>query len=146
MGTPRHFEDPMMDTSGHAAEIERLERAFWQSLVDGEPKVASAMLTGTALMVGPHGAMSFDPPAYEKMAADPKSRVLDYRFSDFDVLFPREDVAIATYKAWQQFTRKGETIEQDVVDSSTWVRLDGAWKCASHTESLVPATPPAPAH
>jgi len=60
-------------------------------------------LTGTALMVGPHGAMLFDP-----------------------------------YKAWQKFTRNGETIEQDVVDSSTWVRLDGGWKCAAHTETLVP--------
>ena len=134
-----------MNTTSHAAEIERLERAFWQSLVDGEPQVASAMLTGTALMVGPHGAMSFDPPTYEKMAADPDSRVLDYRFSDFEVLFPRDDVAIATYKAWQKFTRKGEAIEQDVVDSSTWVRLDGGWKCAAHTESMAAATPPAPA-
>lgn len=134
-----------MNTTGPAAEIERLERAFWQSLVDGEPKVASAMLTGTALMVGPHGPMAFDPPTYEKMAADPDSRVLDYRFSDFGVLFPREDVAIATYKAWQKFTRKGEAIEQDVVDSSTWVRLDGGWKCAAHTESMAATTPPAPA-
>lgn len=135
-----------MNTTGQAAEIERLERAFWQSLVDGEPEAASAMLTGTALMVGPHGAMSFDPATYEKMAADPASRVLDYRFSDFGVLFPRDDVAIATYKAWQKFTRKDGIIEQDVVDSSTWVRLDGSWKCAAHTESLVPAaTPPAPA-
>lgn len=140
------IEDPMMNTTGHAAEIERLERAFWQSLVEGEPKVASAMLTATALMVSPHGAMSFDPRTYEKMAANPDSRVLDYRFSDFDVLFPRDDVAIATYKAWQKFTHEGETIEQDVVDSSTWVRLDGEWKCAAHTESVAPVSPPAPEH
>jgi hypothetical protein len=26
-------------------------------------------------------------------------------------------------------------MEMDVVDSSTWVRIDGAWKCAAHTES-----------
>lgn len=118
-------------------EIERLERAFWQSLEDGEPKVASAMLTDTALMVSSHGAMSFDPPTYEKMATDPQSRVLGWRFTDFDVLFPRDDVAIATYRAWQKFTHKGETVEQDVVDSSTWVRIDGQWKCAAHTESEV---------
>lgn len=122
-------------------EIERLERAFWQSLADGEPKVASAILTDTALMVSPHGAMSFDPPTYERMATDPQSRVLGYRLSDFEVLFPRDDVAIATYRAWQKFTRKDETVEQDVVDSSTWVKISGEWKCASHTESM--ANPPA---
>jgi hypothetical protein len=26
-------------------------------------------------------------------------------------------------------------MEMDAVDSSTWVKLDGAWKCAAHTES-----------
>lgn len=122
--------------NGPRDEIERLERAFWQALADGKPAVAAAMLTDTALVVGGHGAMSFDPPTYERMASNPQARVLDYRLSDFEVLFPREDVAIVAYKGWQKFTRGGETIEQDVVDSSTWVRLGGEWKCAAHTESV----------
>ncbi len=124
-----------MKTSARKAEIERLERAFWQSLVDGEPPVASAMLTDTALMASSHGAMSFDPATYEKMASNPKHRVLDFSFSDFEVLLPRDDVAIATYRARQKYQRDGEVIEEDVVDSSTWVLLDGEWKCAAHTES-----------
>lgn len=124
-----------MDKRAAKAEIERLERGFWQSLVDGEPKVASAMLTDTASMASSHGAFSFDPPTYEKMASDPKHRVLAFSFSDFDVLLPREDVAIATYRARQKYEREGEVVEEDVVDSSTWVRLDGEWKCAAHTES-----------
>ena len=124
-----------MDKSGPKAEIERLERGFWQSLVDGEPKVASAMLTDTASMASSHGAFSFDPATYEKMASDPKHRVLDFSFSDFEVLLPRDDVAIATYRARQKYEREGEVVEEDVVDSSTWVRADGSWKCVAHTES-----------
>ena len=38
----------------------------------------------------------------------------------------------------QKYEREGEVVEEDVVDSSTWVRLDGEWKCAAHTESVVP--------
>jgi hypothetical protein len=34
----------------------------------------------------------------------------------------------------------GREMEQDVCDSSTWVKLDGAWKCAAHTESEAKAT------
>ncbi len=124
-----------MKTSARKAEIERLERAFWQSLVDDQPEVASGMLTPTALMVSANGAMSFDPPTYEKMARNPKHSLLDFSFSDFDVLLPRDDVAIATYRARQKYQRDGEVIEEDVVDSSTWVLLDGEWKCAAHTES-----------
>jgi len=124
-----------MGTSGKRTEIESLERAFWQSLVDDQPEVASSLLTPTALMVGSHGAMSFDPPAYERMARDPKHSLLDYRFSDMDVLFPSDDVAIATYRAWQKYEKDGETVEENVFDSSTWLKVDGKWKCAAHTET-----------
>ncbi len=134
-----------METSGRRTEIESLERAFWQSLVDNQPEVASALLTPTALMVSAHGAMSFDPPTYEKMAGNPAHRVLDYRFSDMEVMSPRDDVAIATYRAWQRYEKDGETIEEDVVDSSTWVRMDGKWKCAAHTESKAVPREQAPA-
>jgi hypothetical protein len=124
-----------MATSAKRSEIESLERAFWQSLVDDQPEVASGMLTPTALMVSANGAMSFDPPTYEKMARNPKHSLLDYRFSDMDVLFPSDDVAIATYRAWQKYEKDGATIEEDVVDSSTWLRIDGKWRCAAHTET-----------
>ena len=129
MGTPSKSSD------AHRTEIESLERAFWQSLVDDQPEVASSLLTPTALMVSAHGAMSFDPPTYEKMARSPKHSLLDYRFSDMEVLSPSDDVAIATYRAWQQYERDGEVIEEDVVDSSTWLKVDGKWKCAAHTET-----------
>jgi len=133
-----------MDKTDRNAEIERLERAFWQSLVDGKPQVASAMLTDTASMASAHGAFSFDPPTYEKMASDPKHRVLDFSFSDFEVLFPRDDVGIATYRARQKYEREGEVVEEDVVDTSTWVLLDGEWKCAAHTESHTAPVNPQP--
>ena len=132
-----------METSGRRtdarhAEIESLERAFWQSMVDNDPKVATGMLTEPALMVSGHGAMRFDHAGYEKMANDPRHRLLDYALSDMDVMFPTDDIAIATYRAHQKMEMEGRTMEQDVVDSSTWIKVDGAWKCAAHTESMAP--------
>ena len=44
-------------------------------------------------------------------------------------------MAIATYKANQTMTMDGKELTQDVVDSSTWVRMGGSWKCVAHTES-----------
>ncbi len=117
------------------SEIERLERHFWQSLVDDDPRAATALLTDTALMASGHGAMSFDHAGYMKMATDPKHKLLAFEFKDMHVLFPRDDVAIATYRVHQRFTLDGKPVEMDAVDSSTWVKIDGAWKCAAHTES-----------
>jgi hypothetical protein len=117
-------------------EIEALERAFWQSMVDGKAAVATKMLTEPALMVSGHGKLRFDHATYEKMAADDRHRLVDYRFGDFDVVFPTDDVAVASYQVTQSMEREGQAMTQEAYDSSTWVRIDDAWKCVAHTESL----------
>ena len=109
MHTPRH-------------RIEQLERAFWQSMVDDDPKVATGMLADTALMVSGHGAMSFDHAGYTKMAKDPSHRLVQFKLSDMDVMFPSDDLAIATYKVQQQVERDGKPMQMQAVDSSTWVK------------------------
>ena len=131
------------NNAGAATEIERLERAFWQSLVDRDADAARGMLASEALMVSAHGSMRFDPAQYEKMLLDPQHGLLEYTLSDMDVLFASDDVAIATYRAHQKMRMDGREMDQDVVDSSTWVKVDGAWKCAAHTESDVSPRPPA---
>jgi hypothetical protein len=116
-------------------EIQGLELAFWQSMVDGKAKVATAMLTEPALMVSGHGLNKFDHAAYEKMAADDSYRLTDFEISDFDVVFPKEDVAVASYRVKQSMQAKGKSLTEEVFDSSTWVRMAGDWKCVAHTES-----------
>ena len=116
-------------------EIEQLEHAFWSSLVDRDVDAATALLAPQALMVSSRGAMQFDPSQYAKMLQHPKHGLLDYTLSDMAVLFPTEDIAIVTYRAKQAMQMDGKQFEQDVVDSSTWVKLDGKWKCAAHTEA-----------
>ena len=121
-------------------EIEQLENAFWKSLVERDAKAATAMLAPEALMVSSHGTLRFDPAQYARMLEDPAHGLLEYSLSDMDVLFPTDGVAIATYRARQAMQMDGRRMEQDVVDSSTWVKVDGAWKCAAHTESALSPT------
>jgi hypothetical protein len=77
------------------------------------------------------------------MLLDPKHGLLAYTLSDMDVLFPGDDVAIATYRAHQRMRMDGRESEQDVVDSSTWVRNGDGWKCVAHTESEATRKPAA---
>ena len=48
-----------------------------------------------------------------------------------DVVMP----GLNGYQATQTLTMDGKELTQDVVDSSTWVRMGGTWKCVAHTES-----------
>jgi len=130
-----------MNTTKLKSEIERLENAFWKSLVDGEPEVATRMLTEPALMVSGHGAMKFDHASYTRMANDDRHKLVDYEISGLDVVFPREDVAVATYHVDQEMQMDGKPLRNQVYDTSTWVKVDGAWRCVMHTESPVVKKP-----
>lgn len=119
-------------------DIERLEQAFWQSMVDNTPDVATGMLAERALMVSGHGAMAFDHAGYTRMQLDPAHKLIDFRLSDLEVLFPNDEVAIATYKVDQTVEHDGMRTNLQAVDSSTWLKSGSDWKCVAHTESLQP--------
>jgi hypothetical protein len=129
-----------MTASTRSRQIETLETAFWQSMLDGEAQVATRMLTEPALMVSEHGVLKFDHAAYEKMAKDDSHRLTDFAISDFDVVFPTQDVAVASYRVRQSMQAEDRSFTEDVFDSSTWVKMGEAWKCVAHTESR--AAPP----
>jgi len=124
-----------MSTSSQKSAIERLEKAFWKSIVDGQPKTATELLTEPALMISGHGVNKFDHADYTKMASSDRMKLLDYSISEMDVLFPTDEVAIATYRVAQTVEADGRKTQMDVYDSSTWIKVDDRWQCVMHTES-----------
>lgn len=126
-----------MNMTKQQREIEGLEKAFWNSMVAGKPEVATEMLTEPAVMVNENGATKFDHAAYAKMANDDQYKLVDYTISDMDVIFPRDDVAVATYQVDQRMEVQGKPLQMNVYDTSTWVKVDGNWRCVMHTESPV---------
>ena len=47
-----------------------------------------------------------------------------------------DDVAIVAYTVREELTVDGKPLTLEAADSSTWVRRDGRWVCALHTEAL----------
>ena len=114
-----------------------LENKFWQSLVDEDTDTALAMLDEPALMVSSHGAMKFDHAAYRQMAEKGSMVLKSYQLSNMDVVFPAEDTAILTYSVKQAMAPRGngQSVTQQMADTSTWVRKRGQWQCVMHTET-----------
>jgi hypothetical protein len=54
-----------------------------------------------------------------------------------EVRLIRDDVAIIAYKVHEDLTVDGRPVTLDAADSSLWVRRDGKWLCAMHTEAIV---------
>lgn len=129
-----------MPTARHTELID-LETRFWQSLVDEDTDTAMALLDEPALMVSSHGAMKFDRATYRRMAEEGDMIVKSFELSDMQVMFPDEGTAVLTYRVKQAIAPRGKTneIEQDMADSSVWVRKNGQWLCVMHTETPVEA-------
>ena len=75
-------------------EIVGLERRFWQSMVEKDVDTATAMIADECLVTGPHGAMKIDPDKYAEMTRDGKWTLDSFEFSDVNVVFPADDVAV----------------------------------------------------
>ena len=120
--------------------IIELEERFWKSMVDKETSVALELLNEPALMVSSKGAMKFDHAGYSKMADDDDAyKLLDFKLSEIQVVFPTEDVAVLAYQVDQKTEMKGKKMDAKMSDSSTWVRNGDRWVCVVHTESPMDA-------
>jgi ketosteroid isomerase-like protein len=122
-------------------EVIALENRFWQSMVDEDPDAAISMLDEPALMVSPYGTMQFDHQQYRQMAEQGHQVIKSFQLSDVNVMFPRDDTAVITYKVKQTIATRGQSdlIEQEMADSSVWMRKDGQWLCSMHTETPLDA-------
>ena len=124
-----------------SATIERLEKQFWQSMVDKDADKAMTMIADDSLVVGPEGAMRIGPEEYKRMTEEGQWELDRFELSDVNVVFPNEDTGIIAYKVHQTGTMRGQEMDLNCADSSTWVREGGDWKCALHTETILGQMP-----
>lgn len=118
-----------------------LEKKFWQSMVDEDTETALSLLNEPSTMVSSHGAMQFDHAQYREMAEKGSMVIKSFKFSDMQVTYPNDDTAVLTYRVTQAMAQRGESkeVEQEMADSSVWMRKDGEWLCVMHTETEVAA-------
>ena len=117
--------------------IVKLEKTFWQSMVDKDADKAMTMIADECLITGPMGTMRSDPADYKRMTEQGEWEVDQFEFSDVQVIFPQEDTAIIAYKVHQTGTMKDQPMDLNCADSTTWVRDGDDWKCALHTETVL---------
>ena len=127
----------------HTKTLIDLETKFWQSMVDQDTDAALQLLHNPAMMATAHGAMKFDHAGYRKMAEQGSMVVTAFALSDVEVMFPAETTAVLTYRVKQTVGERdgGQSITQNMLDTSTWVYLNQRWQCVLHTESEMQAQP-----
>jgi uncharacterized protein (TIGR02246 family) len=127
-----------MATQTKEQEIVDTEQRFWDAMQTKDGETAARLTDDGCIIVGAQGVSAIDRKSMQKMTKEGKWELEQFSFNDKtrQVRFINDDVAIVGYTVSEQIVFEGETLQFDAHDSSVWVRRDGEWRCALHTESL----------
>jgi hypothetical protein len=117
-------------------ELIALERKYWQALQDGDFETIGELTDDPCIVTGSQGVAQLDKPTLEEMLVKAPWTLHGFELSDEQVRMLSDDVGILAYKVRERLTVDGQPLTLEATDASTWVRRDGRWLCAMHTEAI----------
>ena len=105
-------------------------------MIDRDVEASVQLIDDQCIVAGSQGAGTIDHAMYRNMMNGGTWKLLHFEFKNEQVLFPSADVAIVAYEVHEELTVEGAPLTMDAVDTSVWIRRNGRWLCALHTESL----------
>jgi len=124
-----------MQTDLHK-ELLDLETQFWQCMKDKDIDAALKLTNDPCIVTGAQGVAQIDKKTFARMMETGAWTLHDFDLKDVKVQQLSDDVAVIGYKVHEKLTVDGKPLTLDAADASTWVRKDGRWVCALHTESV----------
>ena len=113
-----------------------LETRYWTAIRDRDAAAATALSTDPCLVVGAQGTAELSREALGGMLQGATWELSAFELSDPRVHRIADDVAAIAYQVHEQVVVDGEPLEMKANDSSVWVRREGTWLCALHTETI----------
>lgn len=127
-----------MKTQTVEQEIIELEKKYWQAMKDQDVDAALEMTDEPCIVTGAQGAATIDHKTFRGMMQGGGWILKDFEIGDdVHVRALSDDVVVIAYTVTEDMTVDGKPLSLKAADASTWVRRDGRWLCALHTESLL---------
>jgi uncharacterized protein (TIGR02246 family) len=125
-------------TEVKSRNVMEVERRFWNAMKEKDADAAKQMTDDGCIVVGAQGVSAITREMMAKLTKEGAWELQQYSFDEQNrqVRFLGDDVAIVAYTVRERVVVDGETVPIEANDSSVWVRRDGEWRCALHTESL----------
>jgi hypothetical protein len=119
------------------SELLELERQYWQAMQDRDVAAAVKLTEFPCIVAGSSGKMSVNRRVFEQMMRDSAYHIRKVELDpDAEVRLLTDDVAILAYTMTEEVSVDGKKVTVEAAEASTWVRRDGQWLCALHTESI----------
>jgi ketosteroid isomerase-like protein len=113
------------------------EKQYWQAIKDRDVPAAMRLTDDPCIVTGAQGVARITRTAFAGMLQAGGWTLHEFILSDVQLRLLGDDVAIIAYKVKELLTVDGKSLTVEAADSSTWVRREGQWVCALHTEALL---------
>jgi uncharacterized protein (TIGR02246 family) len=118
-------------------ELLALEKRYWQAIQANDLEAALDLTDDPCIVTGAQGVASLDRGRFRDLMQSANFKIEDvYLDPDVQVRLLGSDTAVLAYTVHERLTVDGKSVTIDAADASTWVRRDGQWRCALHTESI----------
>ena len=118
-------------------QLIQLERQYWQALKDNDIEVVARLTDDPCIVTGAQGVGELPRKSMVDMMKNATYSLDSFELDDdMKVRMLDDDVAIVAYQVHEELTVDGKRVKLDAADASTWVRRNGSWVCALHTEAL----------
>jgi uncharacterized protein (TIGR02246 family) len=125
-----------MGTETVEKELIALENQYWQAIKDKDVEAAIRLTDDPCIVTGAQGVGSIDRQTYTTMMETASWNLNEFELNDLQVRLLSDDVAIVAYRVKEELTVEGKPLTLEAADASTWIRRDGRWVCALHTEAI----------
>ena len=119
------------------AKLLDYEKQYWQAIKDRDVPAAMRLTDDPCIITGAQGVARITRTAFAGMLQAGGWTLHEFTLSDMQVRLLGDDVAVIAYKVKEKLTVDGKPLTVEAADSSTWVRREGEWMCALHTEALL---------
>ncbi|MEP6618127.1 MAG: nuclear transport factor 2 family protein [bacterium] len=125
-------------TQQSASELVDVEQRFWDAMKDKDADAALHLTDDGCIVVGAQGVSAIDAKMMAKMTKEGTWELREFSFDEKtrQVRYLTDDIAIVAYKVAERVVVDGKELSVEANDASVWIRRDGDWRCALHTESL----------
>jgi ketosteroid isomerase-like protein len=117
-------------------ELVDLEKRYWNAMKTKDVDAAVAMTDEPCIISGAQGVGRISRDEFRKLMVNATWTLHDFEMENMQARMVSDDVAIIAYKVKEKLTVEGKPLTLEASDSSTWVRREGGWKCALHTEAV----------
>jgi hypothetical protein len=119
-------------------ELLGLEKQFWQAIKDGDVDTVMRLTDDSCIVAGPQGFALISREALGDMMKNANYTLDEFELKDdAQVRFLNNDSAVLAYKVHTEMTVEGKPVSIDAADASSWIKRNGHWVCALHTESIL---------